>query len=134
LKASNATSSRNTPAPSRQGTTLHPPARLTVSPRRSVAAAGRAYSRLRRDIADIALAGQIVAPHYARPLIRIAADCARAVYKTQDSGSEIVAELRPGDEFAMLDMSGDWAWGYRRLDHHVGYVPQSDLIRPDAED
>jgi hypothetical protein len=64
----------------------------------------------------------------------VAAACASAVYKLQDESSEIVAELRPGDEFAVLDMSGDWTWGYRRLDHHVGYVPQSVLVRPDDQD
>ncbi|HEX8535388.1 MAG TPA: SH3 domain-containing protein, partial [Allosphingosinicella sp.] len=34
-----------------------------------------------------------------------------------------------GDEFAVLDITGGWAWGYRRLDHHVGYVP-TDLLEP----
>ena len=42
--------------------------------------------------------------------------------------SEMVSTLAPGDEFAMLDLAGGWAWGYRRADHHVGYVPESDLV------
>jgi hypothetical protein len=27
----------------------------------------------------------------------------------------------------VLDIAGDWAWGYRRADHHVGYVETADL-------
>ena len=72
-----------------------------------------------------------MAPHYARPLIRVAGETAGAVYKAENRGSEMVSELCPGDEFAILDLSGGWAWGYRRLNHHVGYVPEADLVRPD---
>jgi len=64
-------------------------------------------------------------------MIRIAAPSACAVYKAEGEEAEVVAELRPGDEFAVLDLSGGWAWGYRRLDHRVGYVPQAHLVRPD---
>jgi hypothetical protein len=38
-----------------------------------------------------------------------------------------VTGLLPGEEFAVLDLSGSWAWGYRRADHHVGYVPERAL-------
>jgi dipeptidyl peptidase-like protein len=27
-----------------------------------------------------------------------------------------------GEEFALLDVTGGWAWGYRRKDHKVGYL------------
>jgi cell wall-associated NlpC family hydrolase len=57
----------------------------------------------RNDIADIGLAGQIFAPHYARPLIR-------------------VSELLPGEDFAVLEYAGGRAWGYCRADHITGYV------------
>ena len=81
----------------------------------------------RRDIADIALAGQLMAPHYARPMIRQAAVSATSILAKPQDGSEIVSELAPGDDFAVLDLSGGWAWGYRRLNHHVGYVREADL-------
>jgi hypothetical protein len=32
----------------------------------------------------------------------------------------------------VLDISGDWAWGYRQANHHVGYVPLDDLSPPSA--
>ena len=76
----------------------------------------------RRDIADIALAGQIFAPHYARPLIRRCGAAAAAVHCLPSPDAEIVTELAPGDEFAILEISGAWAWGYRRSNHNVGYV------------
>ena len=42
--------------------------------------------------------------------------------------AEKAADLLPGEEFAVLDMEGGWAWGYRRLDHRVGYVPLDHLV------
>jgi hypothetical protein len=77
----------------------------------------------RRDIADIALAGQLFAPHYARPMIRTAGPYATAVRAEPAEDSDVVSPLDPGDEFAVLDIAGGWAWGYRRSNHHVGYVP-----------
>jgi hypothetical protein len=41
--------------------------------------------------------------------------------------ADITTELRPGDEFAVLELSGGWAWGYRRSNHCVGYVPAAGL-------
>ena len=45
-------------------------------------------------------------------------------------GSEPVSELLPGEEFAVLDISSGWAWGYCRLDHRVGYVEAIGLAEP----
>jgi hypothetical protein len=59
-------------------------------------------------------------------MVRVA-DAGAAVRKSPSTDAMIVSELRPGDEFAVLDVTGGWAWGYRRLDHHVGYVPEADL-------
>jgi hypothetical protein len=33
-----------------------------------------------------------------------------------------VSELLPGEEFAVLEYAGGWAWGFCRADHVVGYV------------
>jgi hypothetical protein len=35
--------------------------------------------------------------------------------------------MKPGEEFALLDVTGGWAWGYRRSDHLVGYLPAEAL-------
>jgi hypothetical protein len=36
--------------------------------------------------------------------------------------ADAVSELLPGEEFAVLEYSGGWAWGYCVSDHRVGYV------------
>ena len=40
----------------------------------------------------------------------------------------IGSQLLPGEEFAVLEISGGWAWGYSRHDHYVGYVEAISLI------
>lgn len=76
----------------------------------------------RPDIADLALAGQVFATHYARPK---PARCAQPSVMVRSSPSEdepAISQLLLGDEFAVIDISGGWAWGYCRHDHYVGYV------------
>ncbi len=83
----------------------------------------------RRDIADVALAGTLFAPHYAAPMIRSAAT-GTMMYRAADAASEAVSQLLPGESFAVLDMAGGWAWGYSCHDHYVGYLPESALGDP----
>lgn len=66
------------------------------------------------------------APHYARPLVRNSLT-ATSVWQAPCRESPIVSPLNAGDEFAILEIRAGWAWGYRRLNHHVGYVPVADL-------
>lgn len=81
----------------------------------------------RKDLADTALAGQVIASHYADPLIRHIAMTADFLREPED-GSEFLAKLQPGDEIRMLDMSRGWAWGYGP-DGRVGYV-RSEAVAP----
>jgi hypothetical protein len=76
----------------------------------------------RVDIADIGLAGQIFAPHYARPLVRGCGSRQAFVRPKPDADSEAVTELLPGEDFAVLEYAGGWAWGYCLADHITGYV------------
>ncbi|HEX2763109.1 MAG TPA: NlpC/P60 family protein [Allosphingosinicella sp.] len=41
-----------------------------------------------------------------------------------------VSQLLPGEEFAVLDVTAGWAWGYCALDHRVGYVAAIHLTDP----
>jgi hypothetical protein len=84
----------------------------------------------RKDIADIALAGQIFAPHYARPLLRACAEASAQVRITPAADSESIATLAPDDAFAVLEYAGGWAWGYVQASHLVGYVEASALTDP----
>jgi hypothetical protein len=81
---------------------------------------------IRADLADIAVAGHHFAPHYAAPVDR---RVVRAVPLRGGSASdaEVIAELAVGDPFALLDVTGGVAWGYRIADHLVGYCPADAL-------
>lgn len=84
----------------------------------------------RNDIADIALAGRLFAPHYASPLMRACGLIATPVLIEPAEGAEAVSELLPGEGFAALDLTAGWAWGYCLADHRVGYVEAIALADP----
>jgi hypothetical protein len=84
----------------------------------------------RNDIADVALAGRLFAPHYARALIRACGMMPTPVRAEGAEFSESVSELLPGEGFAILDISSGWAWGYCIADHRVGYVEAIELVDP----
>lgn len=74
----------------------------------------------RKDLADTALAGRVIASHYAEPLVRHLVSDADFVSSTGED-AVLVATLKAGDEIRMLDNSRGWAWGYGP-DGRVGYV------------
>ena len=82
---------------------------------------------VRRDIADIALADRVFAPHYAVPLSHGCLASAVPMRAAPASDAVAVSELLRGEEFAVVDSSGGWAWGYSRHDRYVGYVPVDAL-------
>jgi hypothetical protein len=84
----------------------------------------------RTDIADIALAGRIIAPHFARPLIRACGMLATSLREKPAADSAAVSELLPGELFAVLEYARGWAWGYCLGDHRVGYVEAIELTAP----
>lgn len=75
----------------------------------------------RKDLADAALAGQVIASHYAEPLARHLIEAA-PLLPVPEADAEPIARLSAGDEIRMLDNSRGWAWGYGP-DGRVGYVP-----------
>ena len=79
------------------------------------------FHAYRQDLADVALAGRVIASHYAEPLLRHLA-AAAPLRRAPDEQSALIAELAAGDEFALLDDTGGWAWGYAGKDRKVGYV------------
>lgn len=72
----------------------------------------------RGDLADVALAGRVVASHYAEPLVRHLVSGGE-LYAQPDG--QLITTLSPGDEFRLLDCTGGWAWGYAP-GGLVGYV------------
>jgi hypothetical protein len=80
----------------------------------------------RKDLADIALTGRVIASHYAEPISRhVTSETALRAAATDDA--EIVGVLAEGDSFAMLDDSLGWAWGYAGAERRVGYV-RSEML------
>lgn len=82
---------------------------------------------VRGDLADLALAGQIFVPHYARPMPMTCAVGSVLVRKDGKDDAEASTQLLLGEDFMVLDLSGGWAWGYCKHDHYVGFVPQAAL-------
>ena len=69
----------------------------------------------------------MLAPHYAKPLLRSCGALATFVRVEPSNAAEAVTELLPGEEFAVLEYAGGWAWGYCVADHIVGYVEAIEL-------
>ncbi len=82
---------------------------------------------IRGDLADIALAGKLFAPHYAVPMVRRCILPATTIHVDADDRKEGTSRLLHGEAFAVLDVSGDWAWGYGTHDQYLGYVRFSAL-------
>ena len=86
----------------------------------------------RDGLADIALAGRVIASHYAKPLMRSCGAHTAFVRPEPVAEAEPVSELLPGEEFAVLEYAGGWAWGYCAADRLVGYVEAIALTTPAA--
>ncbi|MFQ3596620.1 MAG: NlpC/P60 family protein, partial [Sphingomonadaceae bacterium] len=84
----------------------------------------------RPDLADIALADRIAVPHYAAPMLRACGASPLAMLAAPDRAATMVSELLPGEGFAVLDISGEFAWGYATFDHYVGHVAIAGLVPP----
>lgn len=84
------------------------------------------FHAYRQDLADVALAGRVIASHYAEPLLRHLA-AAAPFRRAASDDSEMIIELGAGDELWMLDDTGGWAWGYGGPERRVGYVRAAAL-------
>jgi hypothetical protein len=108
---------------------------MTDSPRPNFALNGPSITldpkthAVRGDLADLALAGKLFVPHYARPMAFNACADGTAVHAEAEPQSEVVATLKKGDTFMVVDLSGGWAWGFVKDSHLVGYVPATALTQ-----
>jgi hypothetical protein len=84
------------------------------------------FNAYRRDLADCALADQVIASHYAEPLERVVARAATLRARPSDE-SDALAKLEAKEPFSMLDNSLGWAWGYAGKDRLVGYLRSDEV-------
>lgn len=82
---------------------------------------------IRPDLADVELASRHFAPHYAAAVLRNCTVARTPVRAKPDDAAEMISELLYGEGFALLDITGGWAWGYSLHDHYVGYVHADTL-------
>jgi hypothetical protein len=75
-------------------------------------------------LADIALAGQVIASHYAEPAPR-EVKAAGPLLASPAADAEVLGEVEAGDSFELLDDSLGWAWGYAGSERRVGYLPSA---------
>ena len=85
---------------------------------------------IRGDLADIALAGKLFAPHYAVPMERMIVVPYAAVRKANRADAEQTSELLRGERFMVLDIIAGWAWGYCAHDRYNGHVRLEELGEP----
>ncbi|MDK2760832.1 MAG: NlpC/P60 family protein [Sphingopyxis sp.] len=87
---------------------------------------------IRPDLADIAVAGTHFAPHYAAPMMRSGILPVATLRAAPSADADQTSELLFGEGFALLDLTGGWAWGYCLADHYVGYLAADALAAPIA--
>lgn len=86
---------------------------------------------IRPDLADIAEAENHFAPHYAEAAATVTLR-ETPLLAANDAAAEVLATLPAHTGFALLDVTGDWGWGYTVEGHRVGYVADADLSAPDT--
>jgi hypothetical protein len=84
------------------------------------------FHAYRKDLADVALAGTVIASHYAEPVERVVRS-ATPLCDAPSEDAETLRELSAGEPFLLLDDSLNWAWGYAGEERRVGYL-RSDAL------
>ena len=81
-----------------------------------------AFHAYRPDLADVDLAGRVIASHYAEPALRVVKSAGPLRAAPADD-ADVLGQVAAGDPFEMLDDSRGWAWGYAGAKRLVGYLP-----------
>ena len=83
---------------------------------------------VRPDLADVRLASQVFAPHYAAPLA-MRAIAAVPILAAPSPDAELLGTLAAGDIFEVLEVTSSYCWGQARSSGVVGYVAGDRLER-----
>jgi hypothetical protein len=80
-------------------------------------------------LADVCLAGRVIASHYAEAVERIVVEASELREGPTDDAA-VIRKLEPGESFRLLDDSVGWAWGYAGKEGRVGFAKSAALTRP----
>ncbi|WP_322963585.1 SH3 domain-containing protein [Sphingomonas fuzhouensis] len=122
MKNSDISSALATPLPSNE------PARKSFALQgRTVGLDPRTHA-VRPDLADVRLAEYVFAPHYAAPL-PYRTNAPVTLREGRPTDSAVLAELRAGETFEVLELAGGHAWGIAPRLGLVGYCDAQLLER-----
>ena len=93
----------------------------------------RRVHAVREDLADIALADQVVAPHFAEAVATTVAVPHAVLRGRPDGSASAISELLFGETFRVFEFGGRWAWGQADHDSYVGYLDAALLTQGAAE-
>jgi cell wall-associated NlpC family hydrolase len=94
--------------------------------------ADRRLTPARPDLAARHLSGAVAAARYADPTpCRVTAPSA-PMRATPDPCAPFDTELLHGEEVAVYEIAGPWAWGQAALDAYVGYLPADAVACTEA--
>lgn len=92
--------------------------------------ADRRLTPARPDLAARHLSGAVEASRFAdATLCRVTAASA-PMRAAPDPAAPFDTELLHGEEIAVYEIAGPWAWGQSTLDGYVGYVPAPSVACP----
>ena len=86
---------------------------------------------MRADLADVRLASQVFAPHYAAPMA-MRVTTATSILAKPSPEAETLAVLEVGDIFDVLEVASSYCWGQGRISGLVGYAACDSLSRVSA--
>ena len=84
------------------------------------------HDAVRGDLADVALADRVFAPHYAAAMA-FRATAVTTLHEKPASDTTVIGSIAGGDIVDLFDISGGWAWV--RAAGRMGYVP-ADAVAP----
>lgn len=95
----------------------------------------RRVNAIRDDLADIALAGSVIAARYADAVALRGAVPAAMLHAAPDDDAVAVSSLLFGEGFTAFDIANGWTWGQCDHDAYVGWIRSAALgtpaVRPD---
>ncbi|MBV8973062.1 MAG: C40 family peptidase [Sphingomonadaceae bacterium] len=90
----------------------------------------RRVHAIRDDLADVFLAGSVIAPRYVEGVARQGILPTATMHARPDAASTVISQLLLGEAFTLFDTAGDWGWGQCGHDGYVGWTRLAALGEP----